>query len=76
MEKQTPRCEDKCKWLYWRKPLCRMEEEGTEQVKGASECSAGRTPVNGWKVGLEDLRLQCNSEKEAVQANSLTQYPY
>lgn len=56
--------------------MCRMEEEGTEQVKGASECSAGRTPGNGWRVGLEDLRLQCNSEKEAVQANSLTQYPY
>lgn len=43
-----------------------MEEEGTEQVKVASECSAGWTPVNGWRIGLEDLRLQCNSEKEAV----------
>lgn len=51
--------------IHWRKPLWRMEE-GTEQVKGASKCSASRKPVNGWRIGLEDLRLQCNSEKEAV----------
>lgn len=53
-----------------------MEEEGTQQVKGALESSVGQTPVNGWRIRLEDLRLQCNFEKEALQANSVTQYPY